>query len=162
MKRISSFGLVDKAKRAYRAKRKRDPSLPDLVPGAGEMRPGPGGSIFVILNTADGGAAAQKFTPRTAWRQRPATSLEIKKLGVTGADEKPAKTLEADLRQATDALLVAAAAVERRAYAASNGLGEVALGAHAPAVPKSNGAGLPHKGDAGVASAAPYNQIAAE
>jgi hypothetical protein len=152
MSQISSSGLVDKAKRAFRAMRKRDPSMPELVAATGEMKTGAGAAIYVILKTVDGDAVVKKFTPRTGWRQRTATPLEIKKLGLTGLDEKPTATLEDELRRATDVFVAAAAAVERRVYDTRDSVGGMGHTPHpAPLVPKSNGAGL-----------STYNSIAAE
>jgi len=162
---ISSCGLVDKAKRAYREQRKRDPSMPPLVPATGEIKPGVGGSIFGILTTVGGDVAVKKFTPRTGWRQRAATPAEIKKLGLADVDAKPIQTLEDELRRATDVFVAAAAALERRVYDTRDGVGEVAAFQRAldhVAADKGNGVGV-HKGNgAGDGFDLPHTQIAAE
>jgi hypothetical protein len=155
MKEIASPGLVDKAKRAYRAQRKRNPSLPALIPAAGEIRPGPGSAIFVVLATIGGYAVVTKFTPHTGWSQRPATPLDVKKLGLADADSKPTLALEDELRKATDVFLAAAAAVEHRTREEHDFVFEAAEAIRASnlrAARKGNGAGI----------GAPHNQLAAE
>jgi hypothetical protein len=52
MKSISNLNLLDKARRHYRGERVKDPTLPALVPGGGEVKAN--GRLLIELTRVDG------------------------------------------------------------------------------------------------------------
>jgi hypothetical protein len=111
---LSGFNLVDKARRAWRHRRRLDPSLPALVAGTGEIASFCTGSLAVTLTTADGERHVFIARPVADWRLRPATPSEAGKLGHITDAAKTAPSLKGEVASAIDFILSRLAILEAR------------------------------------------------
>jgi hypothetical protein len=120
MKPVSCPSLLCKARRQHRRERARNPGLPALVHAVGEIAL-VNGALYAVLTAVTGEPVVYRFTPSFCWRQRNATTVEVKRLGVAVVAEESAPTLEAELRAALDTALGKLAELELRAHAAAHG-----------------------------------------
>jgi hypothetical protein len=74
MKSISNLNLLDKARRHYRGERVKDPTLPALVPGGGEVKAN--GRLLIELPRVDGLVVTYSAHPVTEWRFSPEPGLK--------------------------------------------------------------------------------------
>jgi hypothetical protein len=65
MKSVSNFNRLAKARRAYRGERVKNPTLPALVPGGGEVKAN--GRLLIELPRVDGTTVALTAVPRVEW-----------------------------------------------------------------------------------------------
>ena len=66
MAHIPNIDFVAKAKQHYRGERKKDPTLPALVRGGGEVRAN--GRLCIELPLTDGSTVGYSARPVTEWR----------------------------------------------------------------------------------------------
>jgi hypothetical protein len=148
MSSLHELNLIYKARRHYQLTRRRNPDLPALVPGGGELAPHARG-FLAVLPTVGGDPAVYQIALTFGIKVREATPQEINKLGLTTVEMRSTPSLEKELQQAIDKMLVASAAIEQRAREAVK-----------PSAPSGNGVDHhPHKGNG---SGEPINHLAAE
>jgi hypothetical protein len=109
MKSIRDPVLLEKAKRRYRSERARDPSLPALIAGTGELLVDGYGHAFAALPQASGSMAIYVLTRRDEYRICKVGVAEAVRSGTPLGDAAPV-TVETAMK-AVDMM----AAIERHA-----------------------------------------------
>ena len=107
MTHIPNTNFLDKARRHYRGERAKDPTLPALVPGGGQIRAN--GKLCVELERVDGSTVAYSFRPITEWR----LTQEPCGLKPHGNGESVETSPSQRVHQALDIVLSALADAER-------------------------------------------------
>ena len=106
MKSIPNLNLLDKARRHYRSERAKDPTLPALIPGGGEVKAN--GKLRIELPRVDGLVVTYVAHPITEWRFSPEPGLKYCGNG------KAAEASSSDrAKQALDVLLGVLSDAER-------------------------------------------------
>jgi hypothetical protein len=113
MPHLSSCYLVDKARRAYRRVRAKNPALPPLVNGAGKVLAN--GKLRVVLPTVDGASVVYAAVAVPVWRFHREAPLTRLRARLNGAGDGATATPSERIKRAVDEALVVLADIERRA-----------------------------------------------
>jgi hypothetical protein len=116
MVHISGCNLLDKARRAYRRARAKDPALPPLIDGSGKVV-AMCHKLYAVLFAISGAPIVYSAVPSTAWRFSRVTPVERMRLRLIG-NEAPMATPDVRFKRVVDAVLVEVADIERRAHGA--------------------------------------------
>jgi hypothetical protein len=123
MNSLSTSIFLNKAKRAYRLERAKDPSLPAPIWGGGWVEPNGGGSYLAVIPTNVGFPVVKRVSTTVSYHVRSASAAEARKADVRTVETGPTMALEAQARTALDRIISLLAELEKRALEAGNGLG---------------------------------------